>query len=53
MFPTLTVKYVRGSDPIIKLLDESDLVKEELSITKWNTDSIIEFLSERLENELN
>ena len=49
MFPHLTIKYVRGSDPVIKLIDFSDSV-EELSITKWNTDSIVEFLSERLES---
>lgn len=48
-FKGLTIKYVRGSDPVLKLLDESGNVAEELSITKWNTDSVEEFLSEKLE----
>jgi len=35
---------VRGADPIIKLLDEDEEVAEELAISKWNTDSVEEFL---------
>uniref|UniRef100_A0A8C4ZP25 Selenoprotein F n=1 Tax=Gadus morhua TaxID=8049 RepID=A0A8C4ZP25_GADMO len=42
-------KYVRGSDPVLKLLDEAGNMEEELSILKWNTDSVEEFLSEKLE----
>ncbi|CAM4605060.1 unnamed protein product [Caretta caretta] len=41
--------YVRGSDPVLKLLDDSGNIAEELSILKWNTDSVEEFLSEKLE----
>jgi len=47
-FPGLTVKYIRGADPVLKLLDENKQVVETLSIEKWNTDSVEEFLSERL-----
>ncbi|MBZ3891668.1 Ras-related protein Rab-1B [Sciurus carolinensis] len=41
--------YVRGSDPVLKLLDDNGNIAEELSILKWNTDSVEEFLSEKLE----
>ena len=47
-FPNLEVKYVRGADPVIKLLDDDKKVVETLSIEKWNTDSVEEFLHERL-----
>jgi len=43
-YPGLTIKYVRGADPIIKLLDEEEDVVETLAIDKWNTDSVEEFL---------
>jgi len=39
---------VRGSDPVINLMDEQRTVVETLSIEKWNTDSIEEFFEERL-----
>ncbi|CAK7302940.1 Selenoprotein F [Vulpes lagopus] len=42
-------RYVRGSDPVLKLLDDNGNIAEELSILKWNTDSVEEFLSEKLE----
>ncbi|GFY45680.1 selenoprotein F [Trichonephila inaurata madagascariensis] len=48
-FPGLTVKYVRGADPVIKLLDADGNTQEELSIQKWDTDTVIEFLREHLE----
>jgi len=44
-FPNLTIKYVRGADPIIKLMDEDGDVMETLAIDKWNTDSVEEFLA--------
>uniref|UniRef100_A0A6M2E6U8 Selenoprotein F n=1 Tax=Amblyomma tuberculatum TaxID=48802 RepID=A0A6M2E6U8_9ACAR len=47
-FPNLTIKYLRGADPIIKLYDENGEVQEELSIKKWDTDTIEEFLFEHL-----
>ncbi|MPC10268.1 selenoprotein [Portunus trituberculatus] len=37
--------YVRGADPIIKLMDEDGDVMETLAIDKWNTDSVEEFLN--------
>lgn len=48
-FPGLEVRYVRGSDPFIKLLNEKREVMETLGIDKWNTDALVEFLNERLE----
>lgn len=50
-YPGLTIKYVRGADPIIKLLDDEEDVIETLAIDKWNTDSVEEFLDIYLENE--
>ena len=47
--PPPPLQYVRGSDPVLKLLDEAGNMEEELSILKWNTDSVEEFLSEKLE----
>lgn len=49
MFKGLQIKYVRGSDPVLKLLDNNGNILDELSILKWNTDSVEEFLSEKLE----
>jgi len=48
-FPGLEVRYVRGSDPFIKLMNEQRVVVETLSIDKWDTDAIVEFLNEQLE----
>ncbi|XP_055686992.1 selenoprotein F isoform X1 [Lutzomyia longipalpis] len=50
-FPNLQIKYVRGLDPTVKLLDRSGAVKETLSITKWNTDTVQEFFETHLEND--
>ncbi|KAH8306962.1 hypothetical protein KR044_001688, partial [Drosophila immigrans] len=47
-FPNLQIKYVRGLDPIVKLLDGSGKVQETLSITKWNTDTVEEFFDTHL-----
>lgn len=47
-FPRLEVRYSRGSDPFIKLLNDEREVVETLSIDKWDTDTIVEFLNERL-----
>lgn len=49
MFPNLQIKYVRGLDPIVKLLDKNGSVKETLSITKWNTDTVQEFFETHLD----
>jgi len=46
--PGLTVHYVRGADPTIKLLSDDGDVQEELNIEKWNTDTIKEFLHTHL-----
>lgn len=47
-WPGLRVKYVRGADPAIKLITETGDVAETMNIDKWNTDTIVEFLNERL-----
>lgn len=49
-FPGLSIKYTRGADPVIKLLDENRNVVETLGIDKWNTDSVEEFFQEHLQN---
>lgn len=48
-FPNLSIRYVRGLDPIIKLMDKEGNVQETLAIDKWNTDSVEEFLKTYLE----
>lgn len=48
-FPNLSIKYVRGLDPIIKLYDKDGHLQETLAIDKWNTDSVEEFLNTYLE----
>jgi len=40
---------MRGADPVLKLLDEEGEVEREMSIEKWNTDSVEEFLGAILE----
>lgn len=50
-FPNLTIRYLRGLDPIIKLYDENEDVAETLSITKWNTDTVEEFFQTHLIND--
>jgi len=47
-FAGLIVKNVRGADPVIRLLDENKVVREELGIDKWTTDTVEQFLNERL-----
>ncbi|CAG0890224.1 unnamed protein product [Darwinula stevensoni] len=50
-FPGLEIFYKRGQDPIIKLMDDAGHVEETLSIDKWNTDSLEEFLTEALQQD--
>lgn len=50
-FPNLQIKYVRGLDPIIKLMDKDGIVKDTVAIEKWNTDSVEEFINTHLEKE--
>ncbi|KAG8239440.1 hypothetical protein J437_LFUL017433 [Ladona fulva] len=47
-YPNLQIKYVRGLDPIIKLMDEEGNVQEVLAIDKWNTETVDEFLRTHL-----
>ncbi|XP_053955733.1 selenoprotein F [Anastrepha ludens] len=49
-YSNLQIKYMRGLDPTVKLLDASGNVQETLSITKWNTDTVDEFFETHLEN---
>ncbi|XP_014088642.2 selenoprotein F [Bactrocera oleae] len=48
-YSNLQIKYMRGLDPIVKLLDARGNVQETLSITKWNTDTVDEFFDTHLE----
>ncbi|ODM89601.1 15 kDa selenoprotein [Orchesella cincta] len=48
-FPNLQVKYMGGQMPQIRLID-ADGNEETLSITKWDTDTIVEFLQTHLES---
>lgn len=38
----------RGAPPRLQLIDEDDAVAEELNIEAWDTDTIEEFVNERL-----
>lgn len=49
-FPNLHIKYVRGLDPTVKLMDKEGNVKETLNINKWNTDTVQEFFETHLED---
>ncbi|KRY13988.1 15 kDa selenoprotein [Trichinella britovi] len=48
-WPGFRVRYERGANPVIKLFNEKKEVVETLGIDKWNTDTIVEFLNERVE----
>jgi len=48
-FSNFEVKYMGGQMPQIKLIEADDTVAETLSITKWDTDTIEEFLQTYLE----
>ena len=47
-FSSLTVKHVPGQHPTLKLFDSKGNEVEEMSIRKWDTDTIEEFLREHL-----
>jgi len=49
-FPRLKIKHVRGSLQVMKMLDENENLVEELSVKKWDSDTIVEFLHEHLQN---
>ena len=49
-YNNLKIKYVRGVTPQLKLLDENHKVLDDLNIQKWDTDTLEEFLHERLQN---
>ncbi|KAG7189510.1 hypothetical protein KM043_017201 [Ampulex compressa] len=47
-YKNLEIKYVRGLDPLIKLMDIDGRVEDILDIHKWNTESVDEFLETHL-----
>ena len=51
-FPTLTVKYKRGAEPVLKLINESNEVEDTLAIDRWDTDTVEDFLVEKLDSVL-
>ncbi|XP_071555508.1 selenoprotein F [Temnothorax nylanderi] len=50
-YKNLSIKYVRGLDPIIKLYDAENKIEDVLDIHKWDTDSVDEFLSTHLSKD--
>jgi len=42
------VEYVRGAPPRIKLYGASGNVEDEVGIEKWDTDTIVQFLDEKI-----
>ncbi|XP_059478405.1 selenoprotein F [Neocloeon triangulifer] len=48
-FRNLAIRYVRGLDPVIKLMDKEGNVQEVLAIERWDTDTVEEFLKTHLE----
>jgi len=50
-FPGLDIKYLRGADPVIKLMDQDHNVQQTLGIDKWDTDTIEAFLQSRLRKQ--
>ncbi|KAI1289867.1 Selenoprotein F [Halotydeus destructor] len=48
LFPNLAIKYVRGAEPVIKLFGDSDDDSEEMSVQKWDDNTIEDFLKEHL-----
>lgn len=47
-YGNLEVQYVRGKDPTLVLYDESNNQVDSLSIDKWTTDTVEEYLNEIL-----
>ena len=47
-FPGLKIRYMRGLDPQLVLLDDNKQAVETLGIEKWDTDTMEEFLQEQL-----
>jgi len=47
-FPNFSIKYMRGAYPTIKLMNAEEEVVDELSIDKWDTNTIEEFLHQHL-----
>ncbi|RDD43452.1 15 kDa selenoprotein [Trichoplax sp. H2] len=41
-------KYMRGQEPILKLINESNEVEDTLSIEKWKTENVEEYLQQIL-----
>lgn len=47
-FPGLSIRYMRGADPQLVLLDDNKQAAETLSIDKWDTDTVEEYLTQQL-----
>jgi hypothetical protein len=47
-FPSFSVDYVRGADPMLRLYNEQDEQVESMGIEKWDTDTLTAFLQENL-----
>ena len=47
-FPTVEVVYPSGQKPRLIMLDDDEAEVDNLSITRWNTDAIRDYLKENL-----
>ncbi|EKX38781.1 hypothetical protein GUITHDRAFT_115110 [Guillardia theta CCMP2712] len=47
-FPKVSVRYQRGAPPTLYLKDEKGGEIDKIRIDSWNTDTIVEFMKERL-----
>lgn len=50
-FSNLEVEYARGASPTLILMDEEKREIEQLSIDKWDTDTVREYLTQHLAPE--
>lgn len=47
-FPSLQIRYKKGASPTLKLLDDTNTVQDTMAIDRWDTDTVEEFLSQKL-----
>jgi len=47
-FPSFSVQYARGVEPVLHLYNEQDEKVESMGIEKWDTDTLTAFLEENL-----
>ena len=50
-FANLKTKHIQAAAPRLKMLDATGSVVERLNIESWDTDTVTEYLNQRLELE--